>query len=153
MNASQLRQYIIKPVLDHLNLYSVNAENLLVGTACQESHCGEYIAQLYDGPACGIYQMELNTAKDICENFLKYKPHIDENVMDFYIPDLTMSENLRGNLFFATAMCRIHYLRVKHPIPNTIEAQALYYKDYYNTKYGKGTPEEYVRNYRKYGKE
>lgn len=152
MNSKQLREFIIRPVLNHLGAYSVDAENLLVGTACQESHCGEYIAQLYDGPACGIYQMEPATAKDIFDNYLKYKPELDAKVMDYYIPELTLNENLRGNLFFATAMCRVHYLRQKGAIPNSLEGQALYWKDTYNTKLGKGTVIEYVNNYKKYGK-
>lgn len=152
MNSKQLREFIVKPVLTHLGAYSLEAENLIVGTACQESFCGEYISQLNNGPALGIYQMELATAKDICENFLRYKPQLDEKVMDYYIPELTMSDNLRGNLFFATAMCRVHYLRQKGTIPSTLEGQALYYKDHYNTYLGKASVEDYIRNYKKYGK-
>lgn len=152
MNSKQLREFIIKPVLNHLNAYSLDAENLLVGTACVESMCGEYLGQLNNGPACGIYQMEPNTAKDIFDNYLKYKPQLDEKVMDFYIPELTLNENLRGNLFFATAMCRVHYLRQKGSIPNTIEGQGLYWKDHYNTHLGAGTVTEYVSKYKKYGK-
>lgn len=150
MNSTQLREYVIKPVLQHLNKYSQESEDLLVGTACQESLCGEYLAQLHNGPACGIYQMEPATAKDIFDNYLKYKPDLYEKVMSYYIPELTLNDNLRGNLFFATAMCRVHYLRQKGSIPKTLEGQAEYYKKYYNTELGKAKISEYISNYNKY---
>jgi len=41
-------------------------------------------------------------------------------------------------------MCRIHYLRVPEPIPDTIQGQAAYWKMHYNTELGAGTPQEYI---------
>ena len=51
-------------------LVSQEAENLLMGTAAQESALGEYIRQLGNGPALGIFQMEPETFDDIVRNYL-----------------------------------------------------------------------------------
>ena len=61
----------IEEVLDYLNLNSLSAVNLLLGTAAQESRLGEYIEQV-NGPALGIFQMEPKTEIDIFRNFLTY---------------------------------------------------------------------------------
>ena len=75
MKAKQLRD-AIKDVLTKCNFtITDDIVNLLVGTACVESNCGEYIKQI-NGPACGIFQIEPNTAKDIQENYIKYKPDL-----------------------------------------------------------------------------
>ena len=57
-----------------------------------------------------------------------------------------MAEEMTGNLYYATAMCRVHYRRVKEPIPNTVIGQAQYWKRYYNTPLGKGTEENYIQH-------
>lgn len=153
MNIKQLREEIIKPILEYLELYNKNAENLLVGTACQESHAGEYIRQLGckgDVGAFGIYQMEIATHNDIWNNFLKYKKDLASKIESLKIVGLSIQDNLKYNLAYATAMCRIHYYRVKEAIPDNIYGQAKYWKKYYNTELGKGTIEEYQQNYNKF---
>lgn len=154
MKASQLREHVIKPTLITLGLDSKAAEDMLIGTACQESHCGEYIRQLdCTGArgAFGIYQMELATARDIYDNFLRYKPVLYKTVEELRGPMMDITQALTCNLAYATAMARIHYLRVKEALPITLEAQAQYWKKYYNSSKGKGTPQEYVANAKKYG--
>lgn len=152
MNPTQLCDYIIKPTLTHLNLYSEDSTMLLLGTACAESHCGKYISQVGSDVAKGIYQMETATAEDIIENYLLYRNELYDRVMDLYIKELSFNENLRGNLFFATAMTRIHYYRVPESIPGDLEGQATYWKKYYNTELGAGTVEGYIEKYNKYGR-
>lgn len=154
MNAKQLRELVIRPVLQQMNMWSEQAENLLLGTACQESHCGEYIRQLgCTGPrgAFGIYQMELATARDIYDNYLTYKREelyaLIENLKGI---SSNLTDGLTWNLAFATAMTRVFYLRIREPIPYTVEEQAKYWKKYYNTSLGKGTVEEYINNWHRY---
>ena len=153
MDIKQLRVELIRPVLDKIGLWSKNAEDLLVGTACQESACGKYIRQLGckgNVGAFGIYQMELATHNDILANFLKYKPTLAEKVKALRIPTMSDAENLEYNLAYATAMCRVHYYRIPKPIPDGVYGQAQYWKEYYNTKFGKGTIEEYQQNWNKF---
>ena len=49
----------------------------------------------------------------------------------------------------ATLFCRLRYLVDPNPIPTTLEKQAEYYKRIYNTRFGKATPEQYIKNYKK----
>jgi hypothetical protein len=57
---------LIKTVLINFDpfLASLNAIQLLMGTAAQESHLGTYLKQI-NGPALGVFQMEPNTEIDI----------------------------------------------------------------------------------------
>lgn len=153
INCTQLKNEIIKPTLEHLGMYSESAVNLLLGTAAQESHMGKYIKQISGGPAVGIYQMEPATHDDIHTNYLSYRPGLEDKVFEFLgnAPS-TLAQHLIGNLFYATAMARLHYLRVKEPLPKAddVEGLAEYWKDHYNTEAGKGTVEEFKENYARF---
>lgn len=154
MNPQQLREQVIRPTLKRIGLWSQAAEDLILGTACQESHCGKYIRQLGCKGAIGafgVWQMELATARDIYDNFLRYKPDLKAKVESLRNPNQELTESLTTNLMYACAMCRIHYLRVPEPLPTgTIESFAKYYKKYYNTIKGKATEQEYINNWNKY---
>lgn len=143
MRVEQLKEYVIEPVLKKLNLYSEEAVSLLIGTAMVESLGGDYVHQV-KGPACGIYQIEPRTANDILDNYLSHKPILEMLVRHLYIPELTLEQNLTLNLAWSTAMCRVHYLRIKAAIPKTIEGRAEYWKKYYNTSLGKGSIADYL---------
>ena len=60
---------------------------------------------------------------------------------------MDLVDQLKGNLYYAVAMCRIHYYRVSEALPNDLEGMARYWKKYYNTELGKGTVEEFIHNY------
>ena len=132
--------------------YSLHAENLVLGTAAQESAYGKYAVQIGGGPARGKFQMEEATHNDIWKNFLKYKPRLAKLVLS--ISGLTEPDfnALEKNDIYACAMCRVHYFRVKEPIPTTLNGYAYYWKQYYNTHEGKGTISEFINNYLKYVK-
>ena len=155
IDALQLRYEIIRPVLKYLDPeipYSMAAENLLMGTCAQESRMGTFLVQKGWGPAKGIFQMEPATEKDIHNNFLFYKSGLREMMDDLYSeygPPIEGTCDLVGNLYYAAAMCRVHYYRVKWPLPNdNVEELAHYWKLHYNTPEGKGTVEEFVKNYK-----
>lgn len=137
LDVKQFREKIIDPVCRNLHLYSRAASNLLLGTALQESNLS-YIKQI-NGPAIGVYQMEPNTFYDIYDNFLVFNKNLRELVNDFCINDMT-PDQMAGNLYYATAMARVHYWRVKEPLPDALDEKALaaYWKKYYNTVNGKG---------------
>lgn len=149
IDLKQLKEYIVVPTLKQIGCYSDDAANLLMGTALQESNGGRYLRQI-NGPACGIYQMEPATAKDIIDNYLKHRKPLLEKVFQFYNYWSSLEDNLTGNLWFATAMCRVHYLRVKETLPTTPEGYAEYWKKYYNTASGKGTVKEFLDKYNKF---
>jgi hypothetical protein len=147
---SDLLIYVIKPVLKDLGLWSVDAEKLILGTACAESGCGRFLHQI-GGPALGIYQMEPDTHNDIWDNFIEYRPEL---VKKLELMDASghgsYEDQLPGNLYYATAMCRIHYLRVPAPIPDSLPKQAAYWKNHYNTELGKGSTDDYMAAWYRY---
>ena len=169
ISSSQLEQYVIEPVLDHVGLSSEEATDLLLLTAAQESHMGTYLKQLGEGPALGIYQMEPATHDDIYTNYLNHRDFLRDLVIDLAstsnevisdsgFDDTVLSPEMIGNLNYATAMARVHYLRVPEALPSKkdlspkvyVEQLASYWKSYYNTPLGAGTVEEAILNYNKY---
>lgn len=153
INCKQLRDEIIVPTLKSMDMFSDAAVNLLLGTAAHESHMGTYLKQVSSGPALGIYQMEPATHDDIHANYLSYRPAIENKLFDFigsYPEQLT--KHLQGNLFYATAMARLHYRRVKEPLPKADDLQGLaeYWKDHYNTHAGKGTVKQFIKDYERF---
>ena len=146
--STDLRDLVIRPTLRHLDLYSQSAENLLLGTAAMESLMGRYLRQV-QGPALGIFQMEPATHADIWDNFLIYRGDLSGSVIKLTVLHRPRTEQLVWNLQYATAMCRIHYLRVPEglPDPDDVEGLAVYWKQYYNTHLGKGTVEQFMKHY------
>jgi hypothetical protein len=143
---------VIKPALEAIGLYSKAAEQLLLGTAIQESRI-KYRIQFGNGPARSYFQMEPNTHNDIWANFLKYKPDLAKKVTALMTsPTADKINELEFNDKYAAAMARVHYLRVSAPMPeyNDIPEMAKYWKKYYNTFKGKGTRKEYMHNWKKY---
>ena len=50
-----------------------------------------------------------------------------------------------SNIALAVAFCRIHYRRQPGAIPKTMEGRAKYWKKFYNSELGRGTPEHYMK--------
>lgn len=151
IDPGHLLNYVIRPVLKNLDLWSEAAERLVLGTACQESECGRWLHQLGGGPALGIFQMEPATWDDIATNFLVYRKELDAKVEKWACVQGPLdAEEMIGNLYYATAMCRVHYLRVPEPIPDYLGGQAAYWKKYYNTELGRGTVQEYLNSWNRF---
>jgi len=152
INTKQLIELIIQPTLKEFDLYSPSAEQLLAATCAQESLMGTYLSQV-NGPALGIFMMEPATHDDICLNFLKRKVGWPDSNMAINLYPFDC-ERLPTDFKYATAMCRIHYLRVKEPLPafNDIDGIWKYYKQYYNTPGGAATQTQFLLNYLKYVK-
>lgn len=149
INPVQFREYVVRPVLVGISLWSPAAEQLMLGTAAVESGMGEYLHQI-KGPALGVMQMEPATHNDIINNYLMYRQLLWRDVVQVCGVDGVRVGNLTTNLSYAVAMARIHYLRVPDPLPepDDLEALAKYWKDHYNTHLGKGTVEKFLSAYR-----
>lgn len=150
-NKTQFKE-LIETALKKLDLYSESAVNLLLGTAAQESKFGTYLKQLGSGPARGVFQMEPATETDLWKNYIVYKPQLMQKIKEVCGLLGPNQEALQYNLYYAVAMCRIHYLRKTDPLPDAdnIQAMAAYWKKHYNTYLGKGTVEEFVENYKRF---
>jgi len=147
---------VVKPACEIVGLWSQDAGELLLGTACQESGCGRYLRQLGGGPALGIFQMEPATYRDIWANYLRYQESLAAKVIEIAGHVSPAPDVMIWNLRFAAAMARVHYRRVPEKLPTAgnLSGQARYWKQYFNTPLGKGTVQEYVENWGRYvGKE
>jgi len=152
IDPNHLRKHVIRPALECLSpqiQYSPVAENLLMGTASQESNL-IYLKQLGGGPAVGLFQMEPATYEDIWEHYLNRKANLAAKLLsmcpDQKVPDASY---MAGNLFFAAAMCRVHYYRKPDPLPkNDPFSLGQYWKKFYNTVHGAGTVDEFIENYK-----
>lgn len=152
IDANQLLKEVIRPVLRDIGLGGVYAEAMVLGTACQESHCGLWLVQLGNGPARGIYQMEPATHDDIWDHFIQHRPELVTKVNRWrcqYGNGMGPGE-MTYNLAYATIMCRLHYYRRPEPMPDTLQGQAQFWKSVYNTPLGAGTVEQYIDSWRQF---
>lgn len=122
-----------------LPLYSEAAVNLILGTCAQESGFGHYRHQV-NGPAHGIMQIERRTF-----DWLK-SVWVPKGAPDTDFEELI--DNDEASVLYA----RLLYWPKKRPLPRAddVFGLAMYWKDFYNTMFGKGTVQQFVQNYRKF---
>jgi hypothetical protein len=166
MDIRQFRDYIAVPALERVGAYSRSAEQLVMGTGLAESGLF-FIQQIARGPARegalskksrpdfrdggrGFFQMEPATHDDIWENYLRRRLDLLNGLKRLLIRDMDLHDQLQGNLFYAAAMCRIHYMRFPEPLPAPGDwpGFAAYWKKYYNTPAGAGTIEGFLQKAR-----
>lgn len=147
LSPSQLRAYIVRPTLVTLGMWTAAAEDLVMGTAAQESRL-TWIRQLRGGPALGLWQMEPATHDDV-SRYVINRPAIRDGIERAAGVVRLDSRYLVGNLPYACALCRVHYWRVPEPLPGAGDVRGLshYWKRYYNTAAGRGTPDEWIASY------
>jgi hypothetical protein len=148
-NIKQFRELIIQPVLNNLQMYSDNAEELLVFTCATESKGGTYLHQV-KGRALGIYQCEPSTYSDLWNNYILHRHSLLMMLsLNFNAPRIPDPSRLIYDLHFATAMCRIDYRRESQALPekNDIDGIWDYYKSYYNSALGKATKDKSIAAY------
>ncbi len=148
IKAEHLRDYVVRPTLNRLGMWSHSAENLLIGTIYQESRGGHYLHQLGNGPALGMYQIEPSTHNDTWVNYIYYRESLEHKLIEL-MTDEDKDSQLITNLSYATAIARVIYYRKPGGLPdaNDIKALGEYWKKHYNTYQGKGTVEEFVSNF------
>lgn len=123
-----------------------------MGTAAQESRL-EWLSQLGGGPGLGLWQCEPATHEDIWQNYLRFREELRGRVCLLLAAWPSGAAALASNLAYAAVMCRLQYLRDREPLPpaGDVEAMARTWKRVYNSEKGKGTPAEFVRNWRLVG--
>jgi hypothetical protein len=134
MIVSEFRDYIIKPTLMALELYSASAENLIIGTGLIESNF-DHLTQMKGGVARGVFQCEKITYTDVV-SYIKRDKRLHEKILstcfiEYLPPDYSF---LIWHLRLAVCICRAHYLRIKENLPQYDDAYGLakYHKTYYN---------------------
>lgn len=135
---------IAEEVLYKLDAYTPDALALVMRTGMAESGY-RHLRQMNDGPAIGFWQVELATAEDTMDNYVRYRPKYEKVLSDLGLGDLEFS--LLSNIGIQVAFCRLKYLRDKDPIPcwTDLHDQAVYWKRVYNTELGAGTVKHFLR--------
>lgn len=146
--ASELLTYIIRPALGRISLGGTAAEELVLGTALQESDGLRHLRQIGGGPGCGFWQIEPKTGDDLYTRITARDSMIARALQDTRGQTL-ITHALTGNLMFGAMICRLKYRDDRQPIPpaGDLEAQAAYWKRVYNTERGKGRVEDYIRHW------
>lgn len=155
LDPKQFVRHILRPTLHRLGLWSRPAEVLVLGTALVESRL-RYVDQIdksnKPGPAFGVFQMEGPTHADIHRNFLRFNRELSNQVVrlaTWYSGDFPDPGEMIFNMAYATAMCRVHYRRVREVLPAAGDARGMgaYWKRHYNTPLGKGTVEKAIEHF------
>ena len=136
---------IIHDTLSIMDMEDDDASSLIYKTGKAESGY-KVLRQYGGGPALGFFQMEPATCRDIWENYVMYRPQYRDKLHALGWNDSKLDYCLISNIGLQVAFCRLHYRRVKDPLPkaDNLKAQAQYWKTFYNTKLGKGTIKHFM---------
>jgi hypothetical protein len=158
LDPKQLRLFVIRPTLQHIGLLSASAELLLLATAAHESGLANIDQRTGPndetlGPAMGLWQIEAPTLYDITDRYLAKpsKAALRERVFSLMAPAPQSVIQLATNACFACAIARVRYYMAPEPLPepDDLEGMAHYWKRFYNTSLGAGTPEKFLESYRR----
>ena len=151
---------VIKETLEKIDLSSKKGNELVYNTGLVESKYVYLMQKGGNNVARGLFQCEPWVAVDICNNYLKYRKDLMKKVAEAcnldwkYFTDPTEDDwrfILTTKISAMIVFCRLHYRRIPKPLPHTIQEQSKYWKDYYNTASGSGTPEHFLSIVTRYG--
>lgn len=117
---------------------------LLVETAAAETLVGDFPDPTPTSAGTGLTQVDQGTFEWLRTKYLG--SNLAKNLLANFGVDLsrTIYQELRTSPLLAMIFCRLRYLAVNASIPDTREGRAEYWKKYYNTIAGKGTPTDYL---------
>lgn len=149
--AVAFRLQVVRPTITALGLWSPAAENILMGTAAHESGGWTFTRQHPAGPARGFFQMEPDTLDDLFASVVRHRPHIRDKLLAIQAPS-PQPDRLVFDAAYACAMARVQYWRFPEKLPGAddLDGLAAYWKRYWNTPGGKGTPEQFVEAYQEH---
>ena len=129
--------------------YGANRENLykmLLETAIVETDAGNAYMDINRNYGRSIMQFD-KVGYDEALRVRALKGNLDyQKEVDLGY----MSNALQRNPRFAMYLARFFYLGKSKPIPDTLKDRANYWKIYYNSVYGAGTPEKYINLVKKH---
>lgn len=135
ISAEDLREFVIRPTLLLLNDWSHNTENLLVGTAAQESNLGCTL-QSCNHSGTGLYRISAHTHLEVWDKYLVTDPESASRVRGLASQQQFLKSphaELISNLSYATAIAWMVYKRHQLLIPDNLNTYELgkYWLDYY----------------------
>jgi hypothetical protein len=133
--ATDLRELIIRPTLRTLNDWSFSAENLLMGTAAQESHLGFRIGTDIN-KGMGLYRISAPTHLQVWDQYLVTDPELASRMRGLASQQQFLKSphhELIINLSYATGIAWMIYKRHKLQLAEqpSVHQLAHYWLDYY----------------------
>lgn len=125
------------------------ATALCIETTAAETHCGTYPDLHETTLGVGVSQFDQIGVDDL---IMRVRSKDRKKLSQYYDVDLDLVKlaDLAYNPELALALTRLKYKLRPEPIPVTLEGRAKYWKRFYNSIYGDGTPEEYIERVEKY---
>lgn len=120
--AEELRSFVIGPTLEHLGetgQQALAAENLLLGTAAQESELGFHL-RVKRARGLGIYQITPQIHVNIWDRYLIDYPDLASNIRGLASQHEFLAHphaELATNLSYATAIAWMVYRRTNRALP------------------------------------
>ncbi|HUB16168.1 MAG TPA: hypothetical protein VMB34_29755 [Acetobacteraceae bacterium] len=151
--ADALANYV-RPALIGLNLHSVDAERLLMGTAAVESNFVNFV-QFGRGPARGMFQMEPATFDDIINRYLAMAEQavLRDALIALASGSPPRFDALETDHLLAAGLARVRYHMVQAGIPSALKDQAEYWWVHYNCESPHGLkPADYLARWEHYCK-
>lgn len=129
--------------------------SLLFETAAVETRLGtdKYSVGIKKWRNYGMGQFRLETVKDTLKWLKLVRPDVHRAVMSFYNDDYDLTWNITHNVPFTFAMMAEYYWR---RVPDiymhiaTLEDRAMLWKSEYNSNFGLGTVNIYIKRYTKF---
>lgn len=149
---SQLRDYVIKPTLKLLGVHSKAAENLLLGTAAQESGLGFHLKQKRQH-GIGLYQISPQRHTKIWDTYLVQFPELASQVRGLASQHEFLDDphaELATNLRYATAIAWMIYQQTEIQLPqqhNDIAALAQLWAHSFHCRPG-GNEKLFIQHYK-----
>ncbi|MBQ0718916.1 MAG: hypothetical protein KBT88_11140 [Gammaproteobacteria bacterium] len=134
--ADEFRQLIIRDTLKSIDEWAPAHENLLLGTAAQESGMG---LSLKRGRLLGIYHISPNTHRSVWDKYLLHHPDLASRVRGLAGQHSFIREphgELISNLKYATAIAWLIYRRADEVLPadDDIAGLARYWHRHFRSK-------------------
>lgn len=148
---TQFRE-LLYTILEPINLWSEEAEELLVATMAHESLGGTYIIEIGRGfdttPSYGIFDMQTKTHDWIIE---QGQAGLQACIVCGF-KTLPHAEEMAWNMKYAILMARHYYLTFKEPLPAADDINAIwnYYKQFWNTSAGSAIQAEFIEHYNQF---
>lgn len=151
---SDLRELIVKPYLNGLGEHSEVAENLLLGTAAQESHLGLH-CYCEQTKGLGLYRITAEKHVELWDNYLVQFPELASQQRGLASQQQFLKNphgELVCNLAYATGMAWMIYRRANIDTSKPLDCAAL--AQLWATHFDNGThstrnAEDFIQTYRK----
>lgn len=154
-NANQI--YEICDEVNELFGNKPEALSLMLETIQQETRFGRYKDPTPEKAGEGITQFDKLPFLDVKQRMLEKNPNIVDKIDKYMLSKgIEISFNNYSWIFLHAGniasirigiiMMRCLYWLVPKSIPKDLRGRAEYWKKYYNTEFGKGTIEEYIKN-------